>query len=311
MILEPPDPAPGSGTAPWPPLAALAGQEQRLGAWAQSRGPWVAGLYEFVRFGIKQGWACLFGGLLLGLIVATRLWYPAAAALPRYDALVLGALGLQAALLWFRMETLDEARIILLFHVVGTAMELFKTSVGSWTYPEASHLRIGPVPLFTGFMYAAVGSYLARVWRLFDFRFTRHPPVPALLALSAAIYANFFADHYGVDCRLPLLAIAAALFWRTTIWFKVWHVHRRMPLLLGFSLVALFIWLAENIGTATGAWLYPNQRHGWAMVSPAKLTSWLLLMLISYTMIAAMNRARLHTALQPEEPVPAAYTDLR
>jgi uncharacterized membrane protein YoaT (DUF817 family) len=33
------------------------------------------------------------------------------------------------------------------------------------------------VPLFTGFMYAAIGSYIARCWRLFDFRFTRHPPL--------------------------------------------------------------------------------------------------------------------------------------
>src|SRR3546814_1856982 len=49
-----------------------------------------------------------------------------------------------------RMETWAEARVILMFHVVGTAMELFKTSVGSWIYPEASVLRLGGVPLFTG-----------------------------------------------------------------------------------------------------------------------------------------------------------------
>ena len=36
-------------------------------------------------------------------------------------------------------------------------------------------LRIGGVPLFTGFMYAAVGSYLVRVYRLFDLRFDRYP----------------------------------------------------------------------------------------------------------------------------------------
>src|SRR3712207_6887532 len=52
----------------------------------------------------------------------------------------------------------------------STIMEVHKTAIGSWAYPEASLFRIGGVPLFTGFMYAAVGSYLARVWRLFDFR---------------------------------------------------------------------------------------------------------------------------------------------
>ena len=53
---------------------------------------------------------------------------------------------------------LEEAKVILAFHLVGTAMELFKTHMGSWEYPEPSLLRIGGVPLFSGFMYAAVGS---------------------------------------------------------------------------------------------------------------------------------------------------------
>ncbi len=285
----------------WQPLAGFVEREARLGAWARGHGPLAAGGYEFLRFGIKQGWACLFGGLLLGLIVATRLWYPVNAGLPRYDALVLASLLLQAALLWLRLETVEEAKVILVFHIVGTVMELFKTSVGSWTYPEFSYLRLGHVPLFTGFMYAAIGSYLARVWRLFNFRFTRHPPLTSLMGLSLAIYANFFADHYGVDLRFPLLAIAAALFWRTTIYFKIWAVHRRMPLLLGFGLVALFIWFAENIGTASGAWLYPNQVRAWAMVSLGKLTSWWLLMLISYTLVASMNRSRSELLPDPRQ----------
>ena len=270
----------------WPAIAALASIELRLGAVALRHGPVAAGLYETLRFGIKQGWACLFGGLLLALIVASRLWYPAGVALSRYDALVLAALAIQAALLLFRLETLREARVIVMFHVVGTAMEVFKTGVGSWSYPEASVIRIGQVPLFTGFMYAAVGSYLFRVWRLFDFRFDRHPR-PALLAVfSAAIYANFFLDHWRLDLRWPLLAVAALLFGPTVVHFKVWTRYRRMPLLLGFGLVALFIWFGENLGTAGHAWRYPNQIAAWTFVSPAKLTSWFLLMLISYTMVA-------------------------
>ncbi len=281
-----------SAAATWAPLAGFVAWEARLGARARAHGPWASGAYEFLRFRIKQGWAWLFGGLLLGLMVATRLWYPRGAALPRYDALVLLCLGLQAGLLLLRMETVGEAKVILVFHLVGTAMEVFKTGAGSWTYPEASVLRISGVPLFTGFMYAAVGSYLARVWRLFDFRFTHHPRLGWLVALSAAIYANFFADHYGHDARWLLVAAAAALFGRTTIFFKVWTVHRRMPLLLGLVLVALFIWFGENIGTAAGAWAYPSQAAGWHLVPPAKLTSWFLLMLISYTLVALANRPR-------------------
>lgn len=69
-----------------------------------------------------------------------------------------------------------------------------------------------------------------------------------------------------------------------------------MPLLLGFFLVALFIWFGENLGTASHTWLYPAQARAWTMVSPAKLTSWFLLMLVSYTMVAV-------TMLRGTEPV--------
>lgn len=206
--------------------------------------------------------------------------------MPRYDALFVASLVIQAGLLLFRLETVQEAKVILAFHLVGTVMEVFKTSVGSWHYPEFSYLKIGHVPLFTGFMYAAIGSYLFRIWRLFRFHFERHPPLSALVALSVGIYANFFTDHWGLDLRLFLLIVTAALFSRTTIYFTVWESRRHMPLLLGFALVALFIWFGENIGTASGIWLYPSQTRVWVMVSPAKLTSWFLLMLISYTMVA-------------------------
>ena len=193
-------------------------------------------------------------------------------------------------MLAFRLETWEEAKVILLFHAVGTAMEIFKTAVGSWIYPEPSLLRLGGVPLFTGFMYAAIGSYIARCWRLFDFRFTRHPPLWAMGLLAAGIYVNFFAHHYVVDARLALFAITALLLGRCWVHFKVWREHRRMPLLLGFGLVALFIWLAENIGTFTAAWVYPHQRHAWELVSLGKLGAWFLLMIISYVLVALVNR---------------------
>lgn len=299
------EPRAGSGAAGWPFLAALAEREARVGAAFASRGKLSAGFYEFLRFGIKQGWACLFGGILLGLIIATRLWYPEHAAVSRYDALVIACVIVQAALLWFGLETLEEAKVILVFHVVGTVMELFKTSVGSWHYPEASFLRLAGVPLFSGFMYAAVGSYMARAWRLFDFRFTGHPPLWALGVLSAAIYVNFFSNHWGFDLRWVLVAAAVILFFRTFVHFKVWKVHRRMPLLLGFFLVALFIWFGENIGTGAGAWLYPNQIGSWTMVHPSKLTSWFLLMLISYTLVAAAMAKGQRPAVAGGQPAAA------
>jgi uncharacterized membrane protein YoaT (DUF817 family) len=273
----------------WAPLARFIEAEARVGSWAERRRSTLV-LYEFTRFGLKQGWACLFGALMLALLIGTHLAYPKGAWLARYDFLFLAALAIQAGMLAFRLETWEEAKVILIFHAVGTAMEVFKTAVGSWIYPEPCIFRIGGVPLFSGFMYAAVGSYIARAWRLFDFRFTRHPPLWALSLAAGGIYVNFFAHHYVWDARALLFALIAFLFARCWVHFKVWRVHRRMPLLLGFALVALFIWLAENIGTFTAAWAYPNQRHGWQLVSLGKLGAWFLLMIISYTLVALLHR---------------------
>ena len=256
---------------------------------AAARGGLAPPIYEFLRFGAKQAWACLFGGAMLALLLGTYFLYPAGAPVSRYDVLTVAALLIQLSLIASRLETREEAAIIFLFHVTGTIMEIFKTSVGSWIYPEASLLRIAGVPLFTGFMYAAVGSYIARAWRLFDFRFTNHPPLWATGLLALAIYVNFFTHHYMTDIRLALFLFAALLFGPSWVHFRIWRVHRRMPLLLGLTLVALFMWFAENLGTFSRAWVYPNQAAGWSPVAPEKLGSWFLLMLISYVMVSAVN----------------------
>ena len=253
---------------------------------------WRLWLYEFLLFGFKQAWACLFGGLMLALLLATHLYYPEEASLPRYDFITLAAVAIQAAMLAFRLETWSEAKVILIFHIVGTVMELFKTAAGSWIYPEPSVLRIGDVPLFSGFMYAAVGSYIARVWRIFDFRYSHYPARWATCALAAAIYVNFFAHHWLPDIRYLLFGVTILLFWRTRIHFRNWLEHRWMPLLLGFFLVTLFIWGAENIGTFARAWTYPGQEDGWQPVSLAKLGSWFLLMLISFVLVSLVHPVR-------------------
>ncbi len=263
--------------------------------WLESYDPgtgWRLAAYEFLLFGFKQAWACMFGGFLLFLLLATHLLYPDDVPLHRYDFLTIAAVAIQVAMLAFRLETWREARVILIFHFVGTVMELFKTQAGSWTYPEASVLHIGSVPLFSGFMYAAVGSYIARVWRIFDFRFTGYPPAWTTWLLAAAIYVNFFAHHWVIDVRYALFAMTAVLFWRTRVHFCNWRLHRWMPLLIGFGLVAIFIWFAENIATFANAWNYPDQKDGWQMVGVAKLGSWYLLMIISFVLVALVQPVR-------------------
>lgn len=249
--------------------------------------------HEFWIFGLKQAWACLFGGLLLALMVGTHLYYPFEG-LHRYDFLFLAAIVIQLLLLALKLESPKEALVIVIFHLVATLMEWFKTSeaIGSWHYPEDFVFGIGNVPLFAGFMYSAVGSYLARVWRLFDFRFSHYPARVWTLWLVALIYINFFSHHYTVDLRWLLLAITALLFWRTRIHFRIVQVHRHMPLLLGWFLVALFIWIAENLATWGHIWIYPSQQQGWTLVSWEKLTAWYLLMLISFVLVTLIHPVR-------------------
>lgn len=256
-------------------------------------GPASAALFEIAAFGIKQGWACIFGGTILALLLATHLFYPDDAPLARYDFLTLACLAIQALLLATKLETWEEAQVILAFHVVGTVMEIYKVHVGSWAYPEPGVLKVAGVPLFSGFMYAAVGSYLARVWRILDFTFDRFPPLWAAGLLAGAIYANFFTHHFLPDFRTGLFIASLVLFGPTVVWFRADLTLRPMPLALGFVLVATFIWLAENIATFSRAWIYPHQDGAWTPVSISKLGAWYLLMIISFVLVAAIHRRRM------------------
>lgn len=265
--------------------------EQKIDALAhryldRSAGRMRAGFTEFVVFGLKQAWACVFGASLLAVIIGARLWYPSDAGLARNDFLTLAAVAIQVLMVVFRLETLRELRVIILFHVVGTVMELFKTDVGSWAYDAEGLLRIGAVPLFSGFMYAAVGSYMVRVFRLFDLRFDRYPRRWITALVAAGIYVNFFSHHYILDFRWVLLAAVVLVYGRCVMHYRVFRKRFRMPILVSFLLVALFIWFAENIGTWSQAWLYPNQLAGWQAVSIDKLLAWFLLMIISVVLVA-------------------------
>ena len=281
--------------------------ERRIDAAAQR---WLAStpatgfrsaLVEFGVFLVKQAWACLFGVLLLIAIVLVRTLYPADLALTRNDLLTLIAIGIQILMLVTRLEAGRELWVIMIFHVVGTIMELFKTDVGSWQYEAEGILRIAAVPLFSGFMYAAVGSYLVRVYRLFDLTFTRYPPVWVTVIVATLIYVNFFTHHWIVDMRWWLTAAVVALWGPTIMHARFWRRRVRLPLIVIFLGAAGFIWIAENIATGAGAWLYPNQLDGWQMVSISKLSSWFLLMIISVVLVTLVYPPRKHTTSVPAE----------
>ena len=244
---------------------------------------------ELVVFGIKQAKASLFGGLLLAFMLLTTV-----VELPyfhRYDYIFVFAVVIQIVLLALRLETKREMLVIFGFHLVATVMEIYKTSdlIGSWNYPEPAAIAIWNVPLFAGFMYSAVGSYIARAWKLQQLRFENYPPLIHTYILAALIYMNFFTHHFAWDLRYVLVAYAVIIFWRTQVCFTVIE-ERRMPLLLGFTLVSFFVWIAENVATYANVWLYPSQHAGWTYVSPNKLGAWFLLMIVSFVLVSLLYR---------------------
>lgn len=278
-----------------PTLAAI--DEHLLGEQAH---PWLDRLPRFVRellyFGIKEARACLFVVLFFAAVFTVP--REVLLGLPRYDVLLVTALAIQAFMMLARLETWDELKAICLFHAVGFGLEVFKTSpaIGSWSYPDAGYTKVLGVPLFAGFMYAAVGSYIIQAWRLFDLRIQHHPPHWMAALVAILIYANFFTHHYIGDYRWYLAAAALGLYARATVVFRPLDRDRRMPLLLAFVLIGFFIWIAENISTFFRVWSYPDQLGAWAVVHVGKWSSWALLAVMTFTIVANLKhiKARIH-----------------
>ncbi|MBN6060976.1 DUF817 domain-containing protein [Aggregatibacter actinomycetemcomitans] len=247
---------------------------------------------EFWFFGLKETRACLFSGVFfIAMFVMPK---NGIAGIPRYDLLLIFALAVQYLMFRFKLETLDEIKSITLFHVVGFALELFKTSssIQSWAYPDFAYSKIFGVPLFTGFMYAAVGSYIIQAWCLFGLKIQSHPPYFLSTLTAILIYLNFFTHHYIGDYRWYLAAFALGLYARTTVYFTPYDKPRRMPLLLSFMLIGFFIWLAENLGTLIGIWRYPNQIGAWSLVHVSKWSAWALLVVMTFTIVANLKHIK-------------------
>lgn len=255
-------------------------------------------LVEFLYFGIKEARACLFvAGFFLAILLIPR---TGLFGIPRYDLLLLVALAIQAGMVWSRLETWDELKAVSLFHVIGFALEVFKVSgsIGSWSYPDFAYTKVWGVPLFAGFMYASIGSYIIQAWRLLDLRVRHHPPYPLAAGIAILVYLNFFTHHYIGDYRWYLAACALGLYARTEVVFRPLDRDRRMPLLLGFVLTGFFIWVAENIGTFWSVWRYPNQLGAWSVVHVSKWSSWSLLVIMTFTIVASLKhvKATVHVA---------------
>lgn len=246
-------------------------------------------MHEFLLFGLKQARAAIFAGSFFVLLFISN--YIPLFGLARYDFLFIAAVLIQAILYFTKLETKDEVKVIFLFHIIGLVLELYKTSpgVGSWSYPEDAFFKIATVPLYSGFMYAAVGSYISQSWKILKQELVNYNHYGLSVLLGALIYLNFFTNHYIYDFRIFLIIAVFALFWKTRIYFTVTSKIRWMHLNTGFLLVAFFIWIAENISTYLGAWQYPDQIHAWTVVSTNKITSWFLMVIISFIIVAYLK----------------------
>lgn len=244
---------------------------------------------ELLAFTLKNAVSCAFPVAIFGLLAVSQV---ADLPMARYDFLLLGCLAVQVLMVWTRLETLDELKVVGVFHLLGLAMELFKTHMGSWSYPEDAVTKLGAVPLYSGFMYASVASFMCQAWRRFGLRLTNWPRPYLVVPLGGAIYLNFFAHHFTVDLRWLLVVLTFIVFARTTVRFTTYRRERALPLTLAFVLIGLFVWFAENISTFLGAWTYPHQAEGWQVVEPSKIVAWGLLVIVSFMIVAQLKHVK-------------------
>lgn len=244
---------------------------------------------ELFIFGVKQSKAAIFAGSFFLLLFISN--HIPLFGLARYDFLFISAVVIQVILYFSKLETKDEVKVIFLFHIIGLILELYKTSpgIGSWSYPESGFLKIATVPLYSGFMYAAIGSYISQAWKIMKLKLTNYSRYWLSVLLCSLIYLNFFTNHFIYDFRIFLIIIVFIFFLKTRVYFTVTDIRRSMPMNLAFLLIAFFIWIAENISTYLGAWQYPNQVHVWNVVSTSKITSWFLMVIISFILVAYLK----------------------
>lgn len=250
----------------------------------------VSPLYRFIVFGLLEARSCIFPAVIFLTLAASKLIH--IPGLPRYDFILIVCILAQALMLAFKWETWDEFKVICMFHIIGLLLELYKVHMGSWSYPEDGWSKVAGVPLYSGFMYASVASYICQSWRHMNLRITGWPRAYWTVGISVLIYLNFFTHHYLWDIRWWLTLLLAVIFFRTYVYFDVAGKTFRMPLVLSFVLIGFFIWVAENISTFFGAWQYPDQHHAWRLVHIGKISSWFLLVVISIIIVAQLKKVK-------------------
>ena len=228
-----PDPPKTSAAAIWAPLARFIAAEARIGDWAEQR-PVDRLHYEFVRFGLKQGWACLFGGAMVALSIGTHLLVSARRRARALRFSVPGGgrdPGRDARRSsWRPGGGQGHPRVPRRRHGHGGVQDrgrLLDLS-GAGVLPHRRRAAVHRLHVCGDRQLH--GALLAAV------RFPLRASSAGVGGLSCSAPRSTSTSTRittSVDIRYGLFAAAALLFGRTCIYFKVWRVHRRMPLLLG------------------------------------------------------------------------------
>ncbi|KST86394.1 DUF817 domain-containing protein [Lactococcus lactis] len=212
-------------------------------------------LKDFWDFGLKQFRSAIFGiTIILSLIVTTFIKIPH---LARYDTLLICVIVIQMILLVSKYERAYDLIPIMVFHILGMILEIFKVKHGSWSYPDAGLFKIMDVPLYSAFMYSAIGSYIVRAIKEFDLEAINWPHWLMSIGISVLIYLNFFSGTFGFDFR---------------------------------NIFYLFIYFSENIGSYFSAWTYSYQLKAWQFVDLGKISSWTLLIIVSIIIVIELQR---------------------
>jgi uncharacterized membrane protein YoaT (DUF817 family) len=244
--------------------------------------------HDFWEFGVRQFRSAIFGiTIIVALAITEFVHVPFIA---RYDLLLVIVILIQAVLLLTHFERPYDLIPIMVFHVIGVGLEIFKVQHGIWTYPDAGILKIAGVPLYSGFMYSAIGSYVVRAIKEFDIRVTNWPRWWWTVGLSGLIYLNYFTDTLSFDYRDFLYVAILIIFWKTKFTFVIRTRRHIWPAVLGYFLIGLFIYLAENIGSFFGAWRYSYQLSQWKLVDPGKISSWSLLIIVTVVIAIELQR---------------------
>lgn len=245
----------------------------------------------FAGFFIAEVRSSVFAlGLFLGLALS-HLPMP----LARYDFLLLWCLGMQGLMIASGRERGREIAIVAAFHLLGLGLEAYKVRHGSWAYPEPALTKTLDVPLYSGFMYASVASYMLQAKRVMRLEFEGMPPRWVLALGLVAIYANFLLARLFGDVRWWIVLLLVLALWRARAVFDYGTGRARMPLILSLALIGLFVFFAENVCTALGAWVYPHQAAGWRPVEAGKIVSWILMSTVAFLAITLMGGFRPET----------------